>query len=48
MAFNLVFNENSKMGPAILEPFVSQVLLKKKQKNATFVWFSDYYVKIPL
>jgi hypothetical protein len=36
------------MGPAILEPFVSQVLLKKKLKNATFVWFSDYYVKIPL
>ncbi len=42
MVFNLVFNEDSKMGSAIFVPFV------KKTKKSTFVRFSGYYLNIPL
>jgi hypothetical protein len=47
LVFNLVFNEDYKMEmeSAIFVPFA---IFVKKQKNPTFVRFSDYYLNIPL
>jgi hypothetical protein len=36
------------MGSAIFVPFELKVFFVKKQTNTTFVWFSDYYLNIPL
>jgi hypothetical protein len=37
------------MGSAIFVPFcILKVIVKKTQKNTTFVRFSDYYLSIPL
>jgi hypothetical protein len=44
IVFNVVFNEDSKMGSAILY----LLYLKSIQKNTTFVRLSDYYTNIPL
>ncbi len=48
IVFNLVFNEDFKMGSAIFVPFVFFKVIVKKQKNSPFVRFSDYLLNIPL